>query len=161
MAAPNGIGLLPTAPSPAAPPGVPTAPPLHLGVPGGGPVALDAIRQDLIRARRYQPGDLLRVGANGDLERLPFPADRGIVLSRRRDGRPGWRSDVQVRSLEVLDALDTDPGALTDSTGGTTDGILAPIAGSGADTEINNNFAELAEVFNLVRGVLAAAGYIQ
>lgn len=37
-----------------------------------------------------------------------------------------------------------DNSTVTDSTGGTTDGTLAAISGSGADADINNNFAEIA-----------------
>jgi len=37
---------------------------------------------------------------------------------------------------------------VTDSTGGTSDGTLAAVAGSGADATINDNFADLAAVLN-------------
>lgn len=37
---------------------------------------------------------------------------------------------------------------LTDSSGGTADGIVAAISGSGADADINNNFAELTTKVN-------------
>lgn len=46
-----------------------------------------------------------------------------------------------------------DPGALTDSTGGSVDGTLAAISGSGADAAINNNFADLADRVNKLRAL--------
>lgn len=36
-----------------------------------------------------------------------------------------------------------DVDGLTDSTGGSTDGTLQEVSGSGADSAINNNIAEL------------------
>lgn len=45
--------------------------------------------------------------------------------------------------VEMEPVLDVD-----DSTGGTADGTLAAISGSGADTAINNNFADLAAKLN-------------
>lgn len=40
------------------------------------------------------------------------------------------------------------PTELTDSSGGTADGTVAAVSGSGADADINNNFAELATKVN-------------
>lgn len=51
-----------------------------------------------------------------------------------------------------------DIGALTDSTGGTADGTLAAISGSGADSDINNNFADLAAKVSSLRSLLQAYG---
>lgn len=42
--------------------------------------------------------------------------------------------------------LDVD--ALTDSSGGTADGTVEAVSGSGADAAINNNFAELTAKYN-------------
>ena len=39
---------------------------------------------------------------------------------------------------------------LTDSSGGTADGTIAAVSGSGADADINNNFADLAAKLNAV-----------
>jgi len=47
---------------------------------------------------------------------------------------------------------------LTDSTGGTADGTLAAISGSGADSDINNNFAECAAAIAAIHARLEAAG---
>ena len=41
---------------------------------------------------------------------------------------------------------ETAPQSLTDNTGGTADGTLAAISGSGADSDINNNFADIFKV---------------
>lgn len=49
------------------------------------------------------------------------------------------------------------PAALTDSTGGTANGTLVAISGSGADADINNNFADLAAKLNAVLALLQPA----
>ena len=43
-----------------------------------------------------------------------------------------------------------DISSLTDSSGGTADGTIAAISGSGDDADINNNFAELSNKVNLI-----------
>lgn len=52
----------------------------------------------------------------------------------------------------------TAPQSLTDNTGGTTDGTLAAVSGSGDDSTINNNLAELAEEVNQLRTVVVNLG---
>ena len=52
----------------------------------------------------------------------------------------------------------TDIGALTDSTGGTADNTVAAVSGSGADTVINNNFADLIDQINQLRTTLRNLG---
>jgi hypothetical protein len=47
---------------------------------------------------------------------------------------------------------------LTDSSGGTADGTVAAVSGSGADTDINNNFAEVTTKVNAILQILAAHG---
>lgn len=55
-----------------------------------------------------------------------------------------------------------DQAALTDSTGGgVTDSTLAAVAGSGADTNINDNFAKIAELVNELRSALVEKGVIK
>lgn len=51
-----------------------------------------------------------------------------------------------------------DIGALTDSTGGTADNTVAAVSGSGADTTINNNFADLIDQINQLRTTLRNYG---
>jgi len=45
----------------------------------------------------------------------------------------------------------TDVGVLTDSSGGSVDGTVAAVSGSGDDTTINNNFADLVDRINGLR----------
>lgn len=51
--------------------------------------------------------------------------------------------------------------ALTNSTGGTTDGTLAAVSGSGDDANINNNFAELHTLLDAIRTALVNTGLIK
>ena len=48
--------------------------------------------------------------------------------------------------------------ALQDNTGGTADGIIGAVTGSGADVAINNNFADLTVKINALRQMLQDAG---
>jgi len=50
--------------------------------------------------------------------------------------------------------------ALTDSTGGTANDTLVAISGSGDDTNINNNFADLAAKVNAIRTALVNHGLL-
>lgn len=49
---------------------------------------------------------------------------------------------------------------LTDSSGGTADGTVAAVSGSGADSDINNNFAEMGAKVNAILAVLRSAGIL-
>jgi len=51
-----------------------------------------------------------------------------------------------------------DIGLLTDNTGGSADNTIANISGTGDDTNINNNFADLTDQVNLIRTVLRDLG---
>ncbi len=55
-----------------------------------------------------------------------------------------------------LDAA-ANVAVLTDSTGGSTDGTLEAVSGSGADAAVNNNFAELNTQINSVLTALKNA----
>lgn len=64
---------------------------------------------------------------------------------------------------EKLDVIGVQEGAiasLTDSTGGTTDGTLAAISGSGADADINNNLSELNDKLDEILVALRNHGLI-
>ena len=50
--------------------------------------------------------------------------------------------------------------SLTDSSGGTADGTLAAVSGSGADADINNNFAEVHAKLDAVLTALRTVGVI-
>lgn len=47
---------------------------------------------------------------------------------------------------------------LTDSSGGSADGTIAAVSGSGADAAINNNFADVAAQLAALNAALQAAG---
>lgn len=49
---------------------------------------------------------------------------------------------------------------VTDSSGGSADGTLAAVSGSGADSDINNNFADLAATLNGLMAKLRTAGVL-
>jgi|688.fasta_scaffold1111653_2 hypothetical protein len=51
--------------------------------------------------------------------------------------------------------------ALTNSTGGTADGTLAAVSGTGDDTDINNNFTELHTLLNAIRTALVNSGIMK
>lgn len=51
--------------------------------------------------------------------------------------------------------------ALTNSTGGSRDGVLSAVSGSGADSAINNNFTDLHELVNEIRTAAVASGLIK
>lgn len=51
----------------------------------------------------------------------------------------------------------TDPGVLTDNTGGAVNNTLVAISGSGDDANINNNFADLIDQVNQLRAMLSEA----
>lgn len=83
-----------------------------------------------------------------DLETI-LPLALGAILRQSRG--------LKVRA-EKLELVEMEPiQSLTDSSGGTVDGTLAAVSGSGADAAINNNFAELAtkvnELLSALRGV--------
>ena len=61
---------------------------------------------------------------------------------------------TSVRGTVKQAAVDAD---VTDNTGGTADGTLAAVSGSGADSAINDNFAELAAELNDLRAKLRTA----
>lgn len=55
----------------------------------------------------------------------------------------------------------TDVVALTDSSGGTPDDTIAAVSGSGADSDINNNFADVTAKVNAIRQELEDLGILQ
>lgn len=81
-------------------------------------------------------GDSLRI-VNGALEHLA--------------GTVGWYGTAPV-------VQDADLGALTDSTGGTADAMVAAVSGTGDDATINDNFADLSAKINGLRDHLRRDG---
>lgn len=61
----------------------------------------------------------------------------------------------------VVQPASADQAAITDSSSGTADGTVAAISGSGADADINNNFAEVVTLLNQIRGDLVTLGLIK
>jgi hypothetical protein len=61
----------------------------------------------------------------------------------------------------VVQPAGANQAALTNSTGGTADGTLAAVSGSGDDTDINNNFTELHTLLNEIRTALVNLGLIK
>jgi hypothetical protein len=61
----------------------------------------------------------------------------------------------------VVQPAGADQAALTNSTGGTADGTLSAVSGSGADADINNNFTELHTLLNEIRTALVNLGLIK
>lgn len=66
-----------------------------------------------------------------------------------------WNAAPVVQPAAALQA------ALTNSTGGTQDGTLAAVAGSGADAAINDNFTDIHALLNEIRTALVAVGIIK
>ncbi len=58
----------------------------------------------------------------------------------------------------VLSEQQANVVSLTDNSGGTADDTVAAVSGSGDDTTINNNFADLAAKVNELNAVLEAHG---
>lgn len=62
----------------------------------------------------------------------------------------------------VVQVASANQTALTDSTSGAvTDATLAAISGSGADADINANFAKTAELVNALRSALVDLGLVK
>ena len=61
----------------------------------------------------------------------------------------------------IVQPAGANQAAITNSTGGTADGTLAAVSGSGADTNINNNFTELHTLLNEIRTALVNLGLIK
>jgi hypothetical protein len=61
----------------------------------------------------------------------------------------------------VVQPAEANQAALTNSTGGTADGTLAAVSGTGDDADINNNFTELHVLLNEIRTALVNLGLIK
>jgi len=61
----------------------------------------------------------------------------------------------------VVQPAAANQAALTNSTGGTADGTLAAVSGTGDDADINNNFTELHVLLNEIRTALVNLGLIK
>lgn len=61
----------------------------------------------------------------------------------------------------VVQPASANQAALTDSTGGTADGTVSAVSGSGDDATINNNFKEVLTLLNQLRSDLVTMGLIK
>lgn len=64
-------------------------------------------------------------------------------------------------SVVAASRSDANQAQLTNNTGGTYNGVLAAISGSGADSGINNNFTELFTQVDAIRSALIDSKIIQ
>lgn len=104
----------------------------------GNPTQVEACRTDGSFGTGAFNGTFLSTTIRGDLE--------------HEGSKAGLYSTTPVAQASAI-------GKLTNSTGGTADGTLAAVSGSGADSDINNNFAELnAKVDALIDALGATAG---
>lgn len=95
-------------------------------------------------------------GSHGDLE---LQSGAGIVRARYKESNDGFEFLSSALGFFGASgvAQPADPGALTDSSGGTVDGTVAAVSGSGDDAAINDNFAELTDRVNALRDALSEA----
>lgn len=88
-----------------------------------------------------------------------FYVDSLLIGTFQDDGLNLNSSKVlSVNDTQVVGAQQTNIADLTDSSGGSADGTVAAITGSGADTDINNNFAEVTTKINALITGLEAHG---
>lgn len=66
----------------------------------------------------------------------------------------------EVSGTQVVTEQQTAIASLTDSSGGTADGTVAAVSGSGDDANINNNFAECAAKLDSILAMLRTHGLI-
>lgn len=101
----------------------------------------------------YKDYEIITDDPNTDflIRHLPTGNDIEVV-----DGSVNADVDYQVSDTTVVTSQQSAVGKLTDNTGGSTDGTLAAVSGSGADTAINNNLAELNAKIDALVDVLGA-----
>lgn len=83
--------------------------------------------------------------------------DAVLIVIYDTDGTPKvamYRVSISSGSV-TLNNL-TNEAALTDNSGGTADDTIAAVSGSGADSTINNNFADLAAKVNALLTALGS-----
>lgn len=100
---------------------------------------------------------------SGAVSTLPTAGqnDRSIAFANE-GGSIGWVlafSNGTVWSM-IPRRISTAVPDLTNSTGGTTDGTVAAVSGSGADATINNNFAELTVKLNALLAQMRIAAQL-
>jgi hypothetical protein len=106
----------------------------------------------------------LGAGATTLAGNLTINDTRNIVLATGTGTKIGTAVGQKLGFYDktpVVQPAGANQAALTNSTGGTADGTLAAVSGSGADTDINNNFTELHTLLNEIRTALVNLGLIK
>jgi hypothetical protein len=106
----------------------------------------------------------LGAGATTLAGNLTINDTRNIVLATGTGTKIGTAVGQKLGFFDktpVVQPAGANQAALTNSTGGTADGTLAAVSGSGADTDINNNFTELHTLLNEIRTALVNLGLIK
>jgi len=89
---------------------------------------------------------------------------RNIVLATGTGTKIGTAAGQKLafyNATPVVQPAGANQAALTNSTGGTADGTLSAVSGTGDDTDINNNFTELHTLLNEIRTALVNLGLIK
>lgn len=102
----------------------------------------------------FQDYELITDDPNVDFVIRHTPTGNDIEVI---DGAVDADSDYRVSGTTVVSSQQSAVGKLTDNTGGSTDGTLAAVSGSGADTAINNNLAELNAKLDAIIDALGAS----
>lgn len=71
------------------------------------------------------------------------------------------RNAINIINLALIQPANANQAALTNNTGGTYNGVLQPVSGSGADNAINNNFTELHTLLDAIRTALVNTNLIK
>ena len=90
--------------------------------------------------------------------------DNNIVAGTTTGAKIGTATTQKLafyNATPIVQPAGANQAALTNSTGGTADGTLAAVSGSGADTDINNNFTELHTLLNEIRTAMVNLGLIK
>ena len=107
------------------------------------------------------PTERLRISSSGlltvaDASNISFGTTTGTKIGTSTSQRLGFFDKTP-----VVQPAGASQAALTNSTGGTADGTLAAVSGTGDDTDINNNFTELHVLLNEIRTALVNLGLIK
>lgn len=103
----------------------------------------------------------VRLNNNGNLafvdgSNLSFATSTGTKIGTATTQKLGFFDKTP-----VVQPAGANQAALTNSTGGTADGTLSAVSGTGDDADINNNFTELHVLLNEIRTVLVNLGLMK
>jgi hypothetical protein len=129
----------------------------------GGEYVTIGDAQDINGAKTFKANTIfdLTVALNGDIT----VGDAINFILNTVTGTKFGTAATQKLSLwgvtPVVQPAGVNQAALTNSSGGTYDGTIQAVAGSGADAAINNNFTELHTLLDEIRTALVNAGIIK